>query len=535
MADPLSIAAGVAGVLTAAAQISNLLIEFTKNSKNAPQTARIVLAEVSDISGTLAPLQSFLLGNESSDRSRTELLQIDQVITIMSGCVLTFSELEKLLDKLEADGKGILHRIQWAKKEKAIASLIQRLQNHKASLSLILQVLNGHAIVEAKDSVDRLHEMIERCYQEILSRMGSTERQEQRTRDGLSEMPCMEDDTSSILTLREANPRSTIPELSQNSDDDVSLAQPIAVAELEAGPWIPQKTFEMNATDGDLAATFNYMDALRKSWVYQRNNALDSSRLSVFSRDGCSMSWSCLSRASWAEISNISVVGLPIEIDELRNPLRSVQTWSIDYVTAASPGLSAVELPIGESVPLDMFTSKSPSCLLNYVGVELLAGESGPLDMFESDLQLDMLKLFDLECSDDDDSLVTKYTDCLRCHDCLWPLGPDADSLLLENEILIYKSCTYSCVTCGENVKGYAKLMAFHYSQPPEDPEDSSEISSVSSQGLPKAGTIRTNLAGDLKYCTNVQCAASMRPSLREIQPPGTLRHPKYTKLHDPN
>lgn len=62
MADPLSIAAGVIGILTAA---SHILIDFTKNSKDAPQTARMVLTEVNKISLTLSHLQSFLPGNEA--------------------------------------------------------------------------------------------------------------------------------------------------------------------------------------------------------------------------------------------------------------------------------------------------------------------------------------------------------------------------------------------------------------------------------------------------------------------------------------
>lgn len=143
MADPLSIAAGVIGILTAAAQVSHLLIDFTKNSKDTPQTARTVLTEVNEISGTLSYLQSFLLGNETLDRSRTQLLQVDQVVTVVSGCVLTFSELEKLLDTLKTDDMGIRDCVRWVKKEKTIGSLVQRLQNHKASLSLVLHILNG--------------------------------------------------------------------------------------------------------------------------------------------------------------------------------------------------------------------------------------------------------------------------------------------------------------------------------------------------------------------------------------------------------
>ena len=143
MSDPLSIAAGVIGVLTAAAQISNLLIRFTKASGNARDEARRILTEVNDISGTLSHLQSFLLGYEYSDRARTSLLKVDHIVTIVSGCVMTFSELEKVLDTLETKDMRVLDNIKWARKENDIMVIVQRLQNHKASLSLMLDILNG--------------------------------------------------------------------------------------------------------------------------------------------------------------------------------------------------------------------------------------------------------------------------------------------------------------------------------------------------------------------------------------------------------
>ena len=148
MSDPLSIAAGVVGVLAAAAQISSLLIQFTKASKNAPSQARHIITEVSDISGILSHLQSFLLGNEYTHISRTSLLKVDHVVTIVSGCVLTFSELEKLLDQLRVDGMGVLDCMKWARKEAEILAVVQRLQNHKASLSLMLNILNRFVVVD---------------------------------------------------------------------------------------------------------------------------------------------------------------------------------------------------------------------------------------------------------------------------------------------------------------------------------------------------------------------------------------------------
>lgn len=145
MSDPLSVAAGVVGVVTAAAQISSLLIKFTKSTIAAPQQARIVLTEVSDIGVVLSHLQPFLLGLNVPDRSRTSLLKVEKVVTVVSGCVHTFSELEKLLDELKTENMDFLDRLKWVRQDSAIRSIIQRLQNHKASLSLVLDILNGFA------------------------------------------------------------------------------------------------------------------------------------------------------------------------------------------------------------------------------------------------------------------------------------------------------------------------------------------------------------------------------------------------------
>jgi len=143
MSDPLSIAAGVVGILNAAAQIASVLIKFARSTEGAPHQARVIITEVNDTSGILSHLQAFLLGKEFADTSKTSMLKVNHLIDIISGCVLTFSELEKLLDELETDEMNILDRVKWTRKEAAIAGLIQRLQNHKASLSLILNILNG--------------------------------------------------------------------------------------------------------------------------------------------------------------------------------------------------------------------------------------------------------------------------------------------------------------------------------------------------------------------------------------------------------
>ena len=301
MSDPLSVAAGVAGIVMAAAQISSVLIKFTKSTIAAPQQAKVVLTEVSDIGGILSHLQSFLLGLDIPDRSRASLLKVEKVVTIVSGCVLTFSELEKLLDELKTDNLDILDRLKWARKETALARLIQRLQNHKTSLSLVLDILNGfalfclillsayrlisrrHTIAEAKDSVDRLHALVEKCYSEMSARVQALEVLNMQ----------QDEDTDSLETIRA--PRS-----------DVS-SQEIMESGLKG---------------------FDFSEELQRSRVYRRNEAFRKSIISTLTNSAYSLGWSFFSDLSMAEVSNISVINLAITETEIFNSGRPLQTWS---------------------------------------------------------------------------------------------------------------------------------------------------------------------------------------------------------------
>lgn len=143
MSDPLSVAAGVVGIITAAAHISSMLTKFTKNIKDAPEQAHVILTDVTDTSRILSHLQVFVLDTGSVSQSRTCLLQIESVVAIVTGCVATFSELQRLLESIRTDEMTVLDRLKWTRDESSIRALGTRLQTHKVSLSLMLGVLNG--------------------------------------------------------------------------------------------------------------------------------------------------------------------------------------------------------------------------------------------------------------------------------------------------------------------------------------------------------------------------------------------------------
>lgn len=147
MPEPLTIAAAIVGMAMAADRISSLLGGFTKRVIAAHQQAEIILSEVNDFRQILSQLEPIFRGKETPDRSRASLLRVEEMIIIISNSVLTFSELDQLLDSFRTENFDILDRLRWVRREAAIMDLTQRLQHHKGLLSLVPDILHGFVSV----------------------------------------------------------------------------------------------------------------------------------------------------------------------------------------------------------------------------------------------------------------------------------------------------------------------------------------------------------------------------------------------------
>ena len=143
--DPLSIAASIIGITTAAVQASRLLKTFVDGPGQSSASARNILREVSGTYACLQQLQGFLLGREAATRSRRSLIMIEQIVVSFTDCVSVFSELEQTLDSLQtAEHMGVLDRLKWSLKENAISKLLIRLQSAKASMNFMLNILTWY-------------------------------------------------------------------------------------------------------------------------------------------------------------------------------------------------------------------------------------------------------------------------------------------------------------------------------------------------------------------------------------------------------
>ena len=155
--------------------------------------------------------------------------------------------------------------------------------------------------MQAKASVDQLHGVVHKYYQEMSTRLQALEQRD--SQDSNHAVSLMHDNDSMIGSASCGEPQS----------------------HTESYIEIPS---ENNALGPD------FLDELKRSWVYSRNSAF---RLSTFSVSQRSMAWSCISGLSLSEVSNISVFNLAVTVEELNNPQRQSQTWSNDQTVPVWP------------------------------------------------------------------------------------------------------------------------------------------------------------------------------------------------------
>jgi hypothetical protein len=290
--DPLSIAASVAGLLTVGGKLAAMLTQISRLS-DAPSLCKAVLIEVCETTAALRQLQTLVDGRLESTRERREQVLLEHLATALVGCVMTKDELETVLDDLGlayADGaiSGTFDRAKWIRKEADIQKHVQRLQNHKSSLNLILSVLQCNSTAQIRDSVDRLCDLMQEAVANNSTLVTRLERLEGNSTLGYAET-----------------------ERQRNSDQES-----VETVKRAAGSQVEQR-------DGQEIAqwSFTFDTELQDSRVYRKMLLFSDSHstTSVTSTTRQKAAASIFSAISLAEISNISLFSLPIFIQEVAN------------------------------------------------------------------------------------------------------------------------------------------------------------------------------------------------------------------------
>ncbi|KAK0657886.1 P-loop containing nucleoside triphosphate hydrolase protein [Cercophora newfieldiana] len=289
MADPLSIASGVAGLLTLSAAAYDALSTFLANTKNAPKAVREILTEVTEMRLALMSASELLATFDNVAHSRKKMVQLEHLILVLTQVFDTFSELRHLLARFSHIPKALWARIKWAWLQSKANDLMQRLRSHKSSLSLILNILQCESDLEAQNSRSTLNLMMSKILENDTVRLRILEANS-----------VTYEQTSSLGLL----------------DDKIAPTEPPPMVFLGAAlsyhsPDAQQKGDGRASRLGQDGTRQPFEDVLARTWVYSRarDNATDISWSTGFLE--C-RSWGVLSGLSLEEVSNISIVALPI-------------------------------------------------------------------------------------------------------------------------------------------------------------------------------------------------------------------------------
>jgi len=141
MADPLSIAAGVAGLLSLSATAYSALSTFLADTKNAPKAAHDILLEVSEMRLALTSTADLLTTFHGVPRVRKKMVQLEHLVLVLTQTFDTFSDLRSLLARFSHIPQSLWTRIKWAWLQSRTNDMVKRLRSHKASISLVLNIL----------------------------------------------------------------------------------------------------------------------------------------------------------------------------------------------------------------------------------------------------------------------------------------------------------------------------------------------------------------------------------------------------------
>lgn len=154
--EPLSAIASVAGIITAASKIIDIVSPYTDAKRKAPVIAAHLHSEALATKTILISLEN-LVTSLSSNRHTTSsagasyasLIQVDQLVAILTEGVLLFAEFEtalQLLPPLEVNGPGTrwLSSVQWVRKRGSLMVILGRLRAFKQSVDCILSIFNRY-------------------------------------------------------------------------------------------------------------------------------------------------------------------------------------------------------------------------------------------------------------------------------------------------------------------------------------------------------------------------------------------------------
>lgn len=303
--DSLSIATSIAGLLKAAAGVSSIVSKIAASKKSGFKKIKDVKTTVDTLRSVLHQLQSLLLRSGTVDHRRASMILVDEVVATLTGCVMTFSDLDGCVKGLESDDKlGLLDSARWASRAPELRKNWQNLEAHKSSLTLMLSILTWYPtslfllglspnLWESSQSSQNAENAASELKQLMLRVLDSNE--------DLARRMCLLESSDAVSTVG-------------SEDDSVSHSHDTII-----GPPTLAETHASGNASQHIRIVHAFEEDLQSSWVYQRSRTRGPDTFSISGTTQLTQSWSMLSGMSLSHISSIAIQALPITIEDLNN------------------------------------------------------------------------------------------------------------------------------------------------------------------------------------------------------------------------
>ncbi|KLP20373.1 Modin [Fusarium fujikuroi] len=360
--DPLSIASGVAGLLTVSAAVIKTFDTVKTSIENCPRTVFWAHAETKEINWAIRRLKSLIDDPDSVPKAAKMSVGIHDATVTISELIKTCDHLITTLKPLDKDGKVVLtrwDRVKWLRVQDDVVKYIRQLQAHKGSVTLILNILQWqvsfilvHRRQLHSDPLESIIPTLHHWKEDDTTETDSVATSRKYDQDEWGGFHASAERSLSF-------PTSSVPALGMPTLKRSTSAETSTKIESNGATSPPRREFEVT---------------LEKTDVYKRvYNSTDA--FSIHSTHGRSMTGSVMTSFSLADDSSILSAFPIMSRTELQHPefytqMSGNQRISRDLmrtITTRSVVKSPVEPPPGAPFSLKQFRSP-PNCGENVMG-----------------------------------------------------------------------------------------------------------------------------------------------------------------------
>ncbi|KAK3655202.1 GTPase activating protein (GAP) for Rho1p [Elasticomyces elasticus] len=340
MPEPITVAASVAGLISSASTMIPILYNVGTSIRDAPQLTKEVAGELANITVVLQQLFAYISGKARASIERLNLITVEHITATLTDCVVTYSDLDAVLKSLRVDsGMRAWDRGMWYIKKGRVGEIVQKLQNHKASLGLMLNILQCASLSEAETSMDRLCDTVNellRTNQDLSLRLRNMEDLRIPRESGVENEA--HHDLASGEFQDEAPSQSGAIDEESNPDLD-------GRADSEVMPERPKSVHDHSSSTGegdhqDMKYS-HFEEMLHRSRVYRHVSESDYSP-SLISDARSTLALSICSSLTLGEVSNISVYAIAVYAIELSNATCYEASAVEQHITGPTQDMIAV-------------------------------------------------------------------------------------------------------------------------------------------------------------------------------------------------